>query len=203
MQVRTGDRVIVESERLARPPRTGLIEEVNSRMPTRYRVRWDDGRTSVITPSSGALHIDRSETERADTADLFRVLNDRIRDIEQRRVGEHPFVCECGDETCTRAMRMTDLEYTALRSDSRTFAVFPGHEDEAETEILIRSDRYVVVRREEVPPPSTPRPSAPERVAETASTEEARTSGPQRQRLLERVPAWKRSHHRPTKVDSS
>jgi hypothetical protein len=190
-----GDRVIVESERLARPPRTGLIEEVSgARSATRYRVRWDDGRTSVITPSSGALRVERGDAARAETVDLFRVLNDRIHDFEQPWVGEHPFVCECANEACTRAIRMSDAEYAALRSDARSFAVFPGHEDEAEA--MIRSDRYVVVRREHDQPVSTLQRSAQERVAETRRAKEARPSRLRMRRLLEWVLAWRRVHRR-------
>jgi hypothetical protein len=201
MKVRTGDRVIVASRRLARPPRTGSIEEVRgARSAARYRVHWDDGRTSVIVPSGGALLIDRDDAGRAETAGLFRLLNNRIHDAEQPWAGEHDFVCECGDETCTRAIRMSDPEYAALRSDPRSFAVFPGHEDE--TAILIRSDRYVVVRREQEQQASTPQPPPPAHAEERARTKEARRLQARMQRLLQRVRAWRRGHHRRAEVDA-
>jgi Domain of unknown function (DUF1918) len=51
-----GDRVEVEAESVDRPPRRGVIEEVLREQPTpRYRIRWDDGHESVLTPASGVL----------------------------------------------------------------------------------------------------------------------------------------------------
>jgi hypothetical protein len=56
MELKVGDRVIVESESTERPPRTGVIEEVVRGAPSpRYRVRWDDGHESIYTPAAGAL----------------------------------------------------------------------------------------------------------------------------------------------------
>jgi hypothetical protein len=57
MKAHPGDRIVVESERAAQPGRTGVIEDVLDENPTRVRVRWDDGHTSVLTPSAGAATI--------------------------------------------------------------------------------------------------------------------------------------------------
>lgn len=54
-----GDRIVVESEKLTQPPRSGVIEEVLQAEPPRYRVRWDDGRTTVIAPSPGTIRIEK------------------------------------------------------------------------------------------------------------------------------------------------
>lgn len=64
MRPHVGDRIVVESERVAQPGRTGVIEEIVRQDPPRVRVRWDDGHTSVLTPSSGAASVsspDRNE----------------------------------------------------------------------------------------------------------------------------------------------
>jgi hypothetical protein len=43
MELRSGDRVQVESESTERPPRTGVIEEVlRGAHSPRYRISWDD-----------------------------------------------------------------------------------------------------------------------------------------------------------------
>jgi hypothetical protein len=56
MELKAGDRIVVESESTERPPRKGVIEEVVSPHPTpRYRIRWDDGHESIYTPAAGAL----------------------------------------------------------------------------------------------------------------------------------------------------
>jgi hypothetical protein len=52
-----GDRIIVEAERITQTARTGVIEEVLQEEPTRVRVRWDDGHTSIMAPAAGAARI--------------------------------------------------------------------------------------------------------------------------------------------------
>jgi hypothetical protein len=59
-----GDRIIVESERAAQSGRAGVIEEVLAHDPSRFRVRWDDGRTSILTPSAGVARIERLKKKR-------------------------------------------------------------------------------------------------------------------------------------------
>jgi hypothetical protein len=61
MRAHAGDRILVESERAAQAGRQGVIEEVLSEDPTRVRVRWDDGHTSVLTPSAGSASIKPAE----------------------------------------------------------------------------------------------------------------------------------------------
>jgi hypothetical protein len=56
MSFAVGTRVVLESESIQRPPRTGTIEEVLRGDPTpRYRIRWDDGHESIHVPAAGAL----------------------------------------------------------------------------------------------------------------------------------------------------
>jgi hypothetical protein len=56
-----GDRIVVETERLTRGVRTGVIEEVLQEAPPRFRVRWDDGHTSTMTPAAGAAKIEKQK----------------------------------------------------------------------------------------------------------------------------------------------
>jgi Domain of unknown function (DUF1918) len=58
MRGRAGDTIVVESERVAQSPRTGVIEEVLQEEPSRYRVRWEDGHESIFTPAVGAARIE-------------------------------------------------------------------------------------------------------------------------------------------------
>ena len=64
MKTRAGDRVIVESEKVGQPARTGVVEEVLDEEPLRVRIHWDDGHTSVLTPSAGAVRIESARTGR-------------------------------------------------------------------------------------------------------------------------------------------
>ena len=59
MTARTGDTIVVESERTGQQARRGVIEEVLQQEPQRFRIRWDDGHTSIFTPSAGAARTER------------------------------------------------------------------------------------------------------------------------------------------------
>jgi hypothetical protein len=39
-----------------------VIEEVLQEDPARVRVRWEDGHTSILTPSAGAARVTRAKT---------------------------------------------------------------------------------------------------------------------------------------------
>jgi len=58
------DRIVVEAERAAQSGRGDVIEEVLARDPPRFRVRWDDGRTSIVAPSAGVARIEQHKRER-------------------------------------------------------------------------------------------------------------------------------------------
>ena len=61
MKAHAGDRIVVESERVAQPPRRGVVEEVIAAEPPRLRVRWDDGHTSVVAPEAGVARIEKAK----------------------------------------------------------------------------------------------------------------------------------------------
>jgi hypothetical protein len=64
VSARAGDRIIVESEKVAQPPRTGVIEELVHEDPPRFRVRWDDGRTTIFSPAAGSARIEPKQTKK-------------------------------------------------------------------------------------------------------------------------------------------
>ena len=64
MTAQAGDVIVVESERVTLPVRRGVIEEVLQEEPPRFRIRWDDGHTSIYTPSAGAATIERRKKAR-------------------------------------------------------------------------------------------------------------------------------------------
>jgi hypothetical protein len=57
MRAHVGDTIVVEAERASQPSRAGVIEEVLQEEPPRVRVRWEDGHTSILTPSAGVASI--------------------------------------------------------------------------------------------------------------------------------------------------
>ena len=62
MKPHAGDRIVIESEKVAQPSRAGVIEEVLREDPPRVRVRWEDGHTSILTPSAGAASVIQRKT---------------------------------------------------------------------------------------------------------------------------------------------
>ncbi len=58
MDAKIGDRIIVETERVGSPDRTGeILEVIVSSTGVHYRVRWDDGRESSFWPAAGSARI--------------------------------------------------------------------------------------------------------------------------------------------------
>lgn len=64
MKAKAADLVVVESERVTQPARRGVIEEVLHEEPPRFRIRWDDGHTSIFTPTAGAARIEKRKKAR-------------------------------------------------------------------------------------------------------------------------------------------
>jgi uncharacterized protein DUF1918 len=55
---RSGDVIVVDSEKVGSPPREGeVLEVVTSDVRVSYRVRWPDGHESLISPPAGSVRI--------------------------------------------------------------------------------------------------------------------------------------------------
>ena len=67
MKAEVGDRIVVEAEKVGQATRTGVVEEVLAPEPPRLRVRWDDGHTTVMSPTDGAASIVSASTTRSRT----------------------------------------------------------------------------------------------------------------------------------------
>jgi hypothetical protein len=58
MKTQVRDRIVVESEKVGRPPREGdVLEVIETSYGTTYRVAWDDGHESTFHPSAGSARI--------------------------------------------------------------------------------------------------------------------------------------------------
>jgi hypothetical protein len=58
MEAKAGDRIIVESQKVGTPARTGEIVEVHdSATGPRFTVRWDDGHETTFWPHAGSVTI--------------------------------------------------------------------------------------------------------------------------------------------------
>jgi Domain of unknown function (DUF1918) len=58
VSVKIGDRVMVEAERTSQTARHGVIEEILQEEPPRFRVHWDDGHESILSPAAGSLRVE-------------------------------------------------------------------------------------------------------------------------------------------------
>ena len=65
MNGHVGDTIVIESERADATGRRGVIEEIVQDQPPRFLVRWEDGHTSILTPSAGSARIERKKRPRA------------------------------------------------------------------------------------------------------------------------------------------
>jgi hypothetical protein len=139
-----GARIVVESERAARPPRRGVIEGTVASRRRAYRVLWDNGHTSIVRPASGCAWIDAVDLG-ADTRVVVRAINDRIRELGGSAIDMYSFVCECEDPGCTQPMNLSAAEYDALRASGGRLATLPGHEGDQRDHVVGRNERFVIV----------------------------------------------------------
>lgn len=52
-----GDRIMVDSQKVDEPPRTGtILEIIEHDYGTSYRVAWDDGHETTFRPTAGTVH---------------------------------------------------------------------------------------------------------------------------------------------------
>jgi Domain of unknown function (DUF1918) len=58
VSVKIGDRVTVEAEKTSQTARQGVIEEILQEEPPRFRVHWDDGHESILSPAAGSLRVE-------------------------------------------------------------------------------------------------------------------------------------------------
>jgi len=63
VKAQTGDRIVVESERVSQAPRRGVVEEILHDEPPRLRVRWDDGHTSIFAPAAGTVRVEQQKSK--------------------------------------------------------------------------------------------------------------------------------------------
>ena len=84
---------------------------------------------------------------------LFREVNERVAEVAthfvevETHIEPVDFTCECGRADCAEPIRMTLVEYEAIRAESTHFAVVPEHE-QPEIEVVIeRHPTYFVVEK--------------------------------------------------------
>jgi hypothetical protein len=58
MDVKVGDRIAVETERVGQPEREGeVLELITGSGGLSLRVRWSDGHETILRPAAGAVRV--------------------------------------------------------------------------------------------------------------------------------------------------
>jgi hypothetical protein len=88
---------------------------------------------------------------------VFRRANEELREFSGHLLGDGgeaafaavPFLCECGDGSCTRVVRLTLVEYDRVRARDGHYVILPGHEGPGGSERVVEEEeeRYAVVQR--------------------------------------------------------
>jgi hypothetical protein len=96
--------------------------------------------------------VDDFAQRAAQNETLFRSVNEEIEKLGQVESSSGQrltaFVCECSDGTCAEQLQLTLGEYEEVRSQSRWFAIAPGHETEQIEHVVRATDRYVIVEKD-------------------------------------------------------
>jgi hypothetical protein len=82
---------------------------------------------------------------RTSVQELFRSVNDRIRELQGWPVDDRSVVCECRDVTCQTKLHVTPAEYRNIAAVPGHFFVHPGHEQPAHERVVVGTGRYFVV----------------------------------------------------------
>ena len=90
------------------------------------------------------------ERQVAENEVRFRALNERLRESRaawEGRDGVMSIVCECGDEDCMLAIRMTPAEYESVRADETQFAIVPEHVRPEIEDVVSEQEGWALVRK--------------------------------------------------------
>jgi hypothetical protein len=96
--------------------------------------------------------VDASDKQRARNELLFREVNERVEEINERLDGDNDdslmvFVCECGNADCNEQIELRRAEYEAVRANPKHFAVLPGHEDLRIARVVEQHDGFFVAEK--------------------------------------------------------
>ena len=95
---------------------------------------------------------DRLTQERIAKNDaVFREANEHISEVAEEQgltVPPVPFICECGDMTCTKIVPVTLAAYRDVRSNDRWFLIAESHKAARDAAVLVEQrDGYLIVEK--------------------------------------------------------
>jgi hypothetical protein len=94
--------------------------------------------------------VSEREKRLATNEALFREMNERVEErLQQVAAGPMTFdiLCECADLECMHRITLTTDEYVEAHANPRQFTVVPGHEILDVEDVVLKTDRFEVVRK--------------------------------------------------------
>ena len=87
------------------------------------------------------------EERLAANEDFFRRLNERLEEMTPDSSPKLIVICECADMDCAQRLTLQPGEYERVRAVPTDFVVALDHEDPTIEVIVLRTDRFEVVRK--------------------------------------------------------
>ena len=100
---------------------------------------------------------------------IFREMNEWTREEGDAGAGDggersmDTYLCECGDERCTAPIRLTRVEYEAVRAYPTRFALALNHENPEIDSVLDENERFATIEKSYGAPARIARASNPRR----------------------------------------
>lgn len=100
-------------------------------------------------PGEDPIAMDERSLRLARNEAIFRAGNESIDKAAGGRLGNVPYLCECGEKSCLARVELTPAQYEAVRAHPARFLVVPGHEDLTAGEVVVEQyDRFTVVEKQ-------------------------------------------------------
>jgi hypothetical protein len=99
------------------------------------------------TPGSTPGVDDLTRRRLTHNEEVFRAVNEEVREAHAGDDGRTAFLCECADKGCAERVLLTDDEYRYVRADPHRFVVAPGHVLPELEDVVDRRDGFDVVEK--------------------------------------------------------
>jgi hypothetical protein len=95
--------------------------------------------------------MDRREQRLARNENLFREINERVREIAAEHGADvhlYEFYCECSNTDCTLRVELALRDYERVREHGNRFLVAPGHDLPEIERIVEQSEGWWVIEKD-------------------------------------------------------
>ena len=138
------DAGYVNRQRNGRRNQYTINRDIEMRHPA--QLGYEIGPLLDLLQRSNDTQLDLRRERAARNESAFRNLNERTNNLDDH--GPFTvFVCECEDQACQEPVALTTKEYEAIRANSNSFFVIPGHETPAVDQVIETAESYLVVRK--------------------------------------------------------